>query len=129
MRARHFRRDTPPANQGIVAIAALALVLLVCSCDGSPLTGRELDEHGRLKSLRFMHIPKTGTSFIIMLRNYLTSCTAKDMTCPGLMGGFDTKFQFQGSQNEMSCDGNLVSDVLCLVASSASTLQLCGARK
>ncbi|GBF91346.1 hypothetical protein Rsub_03666 [Raphidocelis subcapitata] len=36
---------------------------------------------------RFLHIPKTGTSFIITLRNQLDACKHKDMSCTGAAGG------------------------------------------
>ena len=34
-----------------------------------------------------MHIPKTGTSFIITLRNHLAACKTKDYSCLGVLGG------------------------------------------
>ncbi|GBF98943.1 hypothetical protein Rsub_11735, partial [Raphidocelis subcapitata] len=36
---------------------------------------------------RFLHIPKTGTSFIITLRNQLDACKHKDISCMGGAGG------------------------------------------
>ncbi|GBF93713.1 hypothetical protein Rsub_06816 [Raphidocelis subcapitata] len=36
---------------------------------------------------RFLHIPKTGTSFIITLRNQLEACRHKDISCLGIRGG------------------------------------------
>ncbi|GBF98963.1 hypothetical protein Rsub_12609 [Raphidocelis subcapitata] len=36
---------------------------------------------------RFLHIPKTGTSFIITLRNQLEACRHKDISCLGMPGG------------------------------------------
>ena len=41
----------------------------------------------KLGSFRYLHIPKTGTSFIIVLRNYLDSCPVKHFACPGVQGG------------------------------------------
>ena len=40
-----------------------------------------------LSSVRLVHIPKTGTSFIITLRNHLVACKTKDYSCLGLLGG------------------------------------------
>ena len=40
-----------------------------------------------LSSVRFVHIPKTGTSFIITLRNHLVACKTKDYSCKGILGG------------------------------------------
>jgi hypothetical protein len=37
--------------------------------------------------VRFVHIPKTGTSFIITLRNHLVACKTKDYSCTGILGG------------------------------------------
>jgi hypothetical protein len=41
----------------------------------------------KLKSLHYLHIPKTGTSFIVALRNYLDSCIEKDYSCNDVWGG------------------------------------------
>jgi hypothetical protein len=40
-----------------------------------------------LSRVRFVHIPKTGTSFIITLRNHLVACKTKDYSCKGILGG------------------------------------------
>ena len=40
-----------------------------------------------LSRVRFIHIPKTGTSFIITLRSHLVACKTKDYSCTGILGG------------------------------------------
>ena len=93
----------------VVTTLVTMMLLVACCCQGSPLHGKLLDEHGRLKSLRFMHIPKTGTSLILLLRNYLTSCTVKDVTCSGNAGGDDASVRLKGGgREEETCGGNLV---------------------
>jgi len=41
----------------------------------------------KLKSLTFMHIGKCGTSFILVMREYLDACRVKNHTCNGVRGG------------------------------------------
>ena len=92
-----------------IAIGGLVLVLCASACYGSPLDGKPLDEHGRLTRLRLMHIPKTGTSFVITLRNYLTSCAVKDVTCPGYSGGNNKDLRLYDNKREASCNRTLVT--------------------
>lgn len=77
------------------------------------------------ESFRFLHIPKTGTSFIIVLRNYLDACPVKHFSCPGVPGGGGdfinndsgkrekSLFSFNVTQEEMTasrdCGGKLVA--------------------
>ena len=97
-------------------VEVVVIILLACLCPlavgfGYGIAGRPVDEHGRLPSLRFMHIPKTGTSFILLLRNYLTACQLKDWTCPGDLGGFDADVRppKNVSSATLSCNGRLIA--------------------
>lgn len=92
----------------LLSIALLAAAYLPAA-GAYGMAGREVDEFGRLKGLRFLHIPKTGTSFIIVLRNYLTACKIKDKTCSGQHGGSDPKYLFaEGTPMYVeSCNGAL----------------------
>jgi hypothetical protein len=57
----------------VVAVCVLVVMVVgLPTVAGYGMGARPLDRNGRLFSLRFLHIPKTGTSFIIVLRNYLT---------------------------------------------------------
>lgn len=60
--------------KGMRSSAAFYCAVAAClaaNAAGYGMQGRTLNDHGRLPSLRYLHIPKTGTSFIIALRNYL----------------------------------------------------------
>jgi len=74
----------------------------------------------KLTSLRYMHIQKCGTSFVLVLREYLDACVQKNFTCNGVAGGgffawqnedhaehafFDTNV----SPEEETCHDHLVS--------------------
>ncbi|GBF91345.1 hypothetical protein Rsub_03665 [Raphidocelis subcapitata] len=73
--------------------------------------------------LRFLHIPKTGTSFIITLRNQLDACKHKDISCMGAAGGGLWHFEHSKKEKVYSsmffekgppgfdplCGGNLVA--------------------
>ena len=79
----------------VVRHVALALLLVtaaaVVAVTGYGIGNRTVNAYGRLPSLRFLYVPKTGTSFIISesLRNYLDACEVKDKTCSGDHGGSD----------------------------------------
>ena len=92
---RVHHRPRLPATLPLVVV--LCAVVCVGPTAGYGMAGREVDEFGRLPSLRFLHIPKTGTTFIITLRNYLTKCTVKDKTCSGSHGGTDPAYRFSGA--------------------------------
>lgn len=72
----------------------------------------------KLTHFRYLHVPKTGTSFIIALRNYLDACPVKHFTCPGQGGGamkvngHAKPFVFQGVREDdmartQKCNGSL----------------------
>ena len=67
----------------------------------------EVDVFGRLKNLRFLHVPKTGSSFITSMRNYLTYCPVKNFTCTGWVGGSDTAAVGALTSAEHHCHGYL----------------------
>lgn len=62
-------------------------ILLAALFFGSSSAGAEIKRRQPIEKGRFLHIPKTGTSFIICLRNAISECHVKDFTCPGLYGG------------------------------------------
>ncbi len=74
-------RRKPPRHavprRMLAAVAGLVLALMVLAsttpqhAEAYGVGNRTLDKSGRLTHLRFLHIPKTGTSFIMVLRNYL----------------------------------------------------------
>jgi hypothetical protein len=74
-------RRKPPRHavprRMLAAVAGLVLALMVLAsttpqhAEAYGVGNRTLDKNGRLTHLRFLHIPKTGTSFIMVLRNYL----------------------------------------------------------
>jgi hypothetical protein len=100
-------------NRPTAAVLTLLLLLFHSHCChtalGYGMANRTVDEYGRLQSLWFLHIPKTGTSFIIAMRNYLTACETKDKICSGQHGGSEKSFRFpMGTTfSEMSCDYHL----------------------
>jgi hypothetical protein len=73
--------------------------------DGYGMGNRSVDDSGRLTTLRFLHVPKTGTSFIIALRNYLSACQTKDKSCARRLAGNRSGFRFPGgtTYEEISC--------------------------
>jgi hypothetical protein len=78
-------------------VLPLVLLLAVYSAPvvhGYGIGSRKVDAKGRLIELRYLHIPKTGTSFIISLRNYLDVCKVKDKSCSGEHGGSDPTYRF-----------------------------------
>jgi hypothetical protein len=97
-RERGPRGGAGPRLKALAAIGAVACVLaaagVVAPASGYGIGDRAVDGFGRVSSLRFLHIPKTGTSFIIVLRNYLTACRVKDMTCAGKRGGTNPDYLF-----------------------------------
>jgi len=52
-----------------------------------PAFPQRLNRTTKLESFRYLHVPKTGTSFITVLRNYLDACPVKHFACPGIQGG------------------------------------------
>lgn len=104
-----------PRRQVLVVLCT-AVVVLGFAAGPAPtaaygIGSRSVDGFGRLTSLRFLHIPKTGTSFIIMLRNYLTACRDKDLTCAGKRGGTNPAYLFPDDVTKAveSCQGHLIA--------------------
>ncbi|KAI9003350.1 hypothetical protein DFJ74DRAFT_434872 [Hyaloraphidium curvatum] len=74
-------------------------------------------------SFRYVHAPKVGSSFVIVLRNYLDACPVKRFSCPGVFGGGfwahasptgkDLPFSFPASEEDMrrtaDCGGKLLA--------------------
>ncbi len=90
-------------------LALLVLATTAPLAKAYGIAGRELDADGKLPALRFLHIPKTGTSFILSLRNYLTVCEVKDKICSGEHGGSDPRLRFPDGTPEYveNCYGRL----------------------
>ena len=76
------------------AVVAAVLLLAATAVDGYGIGNKKVDANGRLLELRFLHNPKTGTSFIISLRNYLDVCKTKDKICSGEHGGNNPTYRF-----------------------------------
>ena len=77
-----------PANLSKPLVATLLTVLALGSLAiQHSRISRTSDNRTKLDSFRYLHIPKTGTSFIIVLRNYLDACPVKGFSCPGVQGG------------------------------------------
>ena len=87
----------------------LLLSAVVVAAVAYGIENRVVNAYGRLPSLRFLHVPKTGTSFIISLRNYLDACEVKDKTCSGDHGGSDLTVRFANDTPFYieACDGQL----------------------
>ena len=78
----------------LVLAALLLVAAAVAPTHSYGIGNRVVDADGRLPTLRFLHIPKTGTSFIMSMRNYLSACWVKDKVCSGDHGGTDRKYRF-----------------------------------
>lgn len=75
-----------------------------------------LTQRVKLKSLHYIHIPKCGTSFLIVLRNYLDACKVKNFSCNAFSGGWSAngteKQPFFASRvlsmEQETCSGHLI---------------------
>ena len=70
--------------------------------------------HRPQTNFRYLHIPKTGTSILIAMRNYLSSCSVKDYACPGTQGGMGNPLLTEKQESllthsEVQCNGDLLA--------------------
>lgn len=76
----------------LFAMLSLALPALHVATSIPPLNRRNESHRPmyvkKLDRLQFLHVPKCGTSFILIMREYLDACAIKNVTCNGVMGQF-----------------------------------------
>lgn len=103
--------------------------LLLPLTDQSDVDIAPRDLKPKLESFRYLHIPKTGTSFIIVLRNYLDSCPVKHFSCPSVQGGGGDFLVSQGRKKRRTFAFNATEAEMARSVDCGGSLIACGVPK